>query len=516
MNTIDFQTLFPEISDSSKILSDLKALQRFRKQTDEDFETTLNDFSIVRLKYKWYIEKPAAYLWKVISNSTKRNVSRTVFKSIDEKIDFVEEKINDEPSFDFKSTQQILSDFLKSVRNIGLPPKQIRLIEIMVLLCEEKHETYFDFMQEVNKAAISSGMSYDDVRQTLSRLRKNMRGKDEIKGLLSFTPVVHSIDDDVIDIMISFIPPTSPLLSAYRFSEEELDKMKWLKELFENNGYSFDPNRYPEVYYDEFEKVKEVFPWINNGQEGTPDALGVYIYNFENGFGVKPCDKTKEGIIVLFKDKIEQSFSDAEVSSVRFVVLMHELGHWLTHWSKRDNYNWTIGFHLPNKFTKEAFAQLVAYWACCDKAIHYQTLINLTPKVASLPENLELIILKDDLLYDGTSINTDDPYGKYWLLKEKPIELILDKLHHLREGWILNDQKMIEYLISAIENFEEWIEPQVELFDSYLLNKLYESGCMLNISKRIMELKGFGEGFRVDYGLLLRFGVVGQWHENEG
>ena len=42
-------------------------------------------------------------------------------------------------------------------------------------------------------------------------------------------------------------------LTAYRFSAQEIDKMLWLKDLFENNGFTVD--RFPEVYYDTFEKA---------------------------------------------------------------------------------------------------------------------------------------------------------------------------------------------------------------------------------------------------------------------
>jgi hypothetical protein len=55
------------------------------------------------------------------------------------------------------------------------------------------------------------------------------------------------------------------------------------KKLFEDNGFSFAPNRFPEVYYDDYDKVKELYPEIKSDQDGTPDYLGVYIYQFKSG-----------------------------------------------------------------------------------------------------------------------------------------------------------------------------------------------------------------------------------------
>ena len=48
-------------------------------------------------------------------------------------------------------------------------------------------------------------------------------------------------------------------IPAYRFSMEELERMIWLKtEVFEKYGYSFQTNRFPEVYYCDFKEVKEI------------------------------------------------------------------------------------------------------------------------------------------------------------------------------------------------------------------------------------------------------------------
>jgi len=230
-------------------------------------------------------------------------------------------------------------------------------------------------------------------------------------------------------------------LKAYRFSAEEISKMQWLKKLFEDNGYYFNSNRFPEVYYDEFDKSAEIFPSLLEPQhDGTPDYLGVYIDYFEAESENRACLKTKEGIIILFKDRIERILKST-ADSIRFVVLMHELGHWLTHWAYKDGYNWRIGYHLPNKNTREALAQLIAFWASEDNPVHLDTLAYLTPKRAN-----EL---------DDTAI-----YGGYLKLINAPKVHILKKIHQLRELWVLSDDTMFDFL--QTESFKT---PYLEIKD---------------------------------------------------
>lgn len=204
MNPKDFQSLFTETENlnPTKIFNDLKALQSIKKLTDEEFTTVLNDFSISRLKYEGYLEKPGGYLWKVLSNYATRKWSKKSLETSFEKLDSFEAEINEEPSYDYKSTQQVLKEFFKAVQRLNLREKQLRLCKIMVDLSEEMHDSYFDFMQDVNNAAIASGMSYDDVRQTLSRFRKSMRGQDDIKGLLSFVPSEQKLIEFALEIVI--------------------------------------------------------------------------------------------------------------------------------------------------------------------------------------------------------------------------------------------------------------------------------------------------------------------------
>lgn len=377
-----------------------------------------------------------------------------------------------------------------------------------------------DFWEEVEQSLLNKGVTLTDVnyRQLQKRLRDRITGKrPDAEGLLHLAQK-NTEEANALQILYAALTAArsrTDYLQAYRFTVEELDKMIWLKkEVFEKNGFSFDPNRFPEVYYDDYEKVNpDDNHW--NPDNINPDVFGIYIYRYETSSNL-PCADSYEGHIILFKDRIEAycNRSGADIDSVRFVVLMHELGHWLSHWPTRENYNWKIGFHLDNKHTKEALAQLVAYWACVDNPFHFETLLKLTPKVLADPDKLYILKLaKDARLDDGTVINTEDPYGRYWLLKDKPIVVVLKKLHQLREGWMLKDEKMMEFLISEYENLEQWMKSKVEIPDGDLIIKMDDRNCIRNISPMLLRLKGF-ESLSKGYKLLGGIGADGKWYEN--
>ena len=205
-------------------------------------------------------------------------------------------------------------------------------------------------------------------------------------------------------------------LQAYRFSEQEMNKMIELKKIFEENGFKID--RFPEVYYDDYDMVKEkrehnyvavIEPsksesqYSNNQDDflnkikdlnpinnnignfqidaiGIIDLLGVYTNFWIEGDKIN----TKEGVIVLFKDRIESLGLDK--NNVRFIVLMHELGHWLSHWPKCDDENWSEGYYAAiEKKTHESLAQLIAFWAVDGNPELEKTLTYLTPTDSENP-----------------------------------------------------------------------------------------------------------------------------------
>ncbi len=130
---------------------------------------------------------------------------------------------------------------------------------------------------------------------------------------------------------------------------------------------------------------------------------------------------------------------------------MHELGHWLTHWSvhKEDTYfnerhrRWNPGYELDNPFIHESLANIIAYWACT----------NLDVKKNSLIEVFEKLSPKNKL----REINTNNPYGAYKNLIKKDSKEILKKLYVLRNNWMIKDSYLFDYLSSDFNDIKEWL-----------------------------------------------------------
>lgn len=238
------------------------------------------------------------------------------------------------------------------------------------------------------------------------------------------------------------------LTTPYRFSSLELEKMNWLKEsIFKPNKYSFSPDRFPEVYYQDFHEFQ--FDKFELGKEdGNPDYLGVYCFDLDqnsDSSSLAFSKLSKEGVIILFKDRIE-SYSSINPAlteeAIRFVVLMHELGHWLAHWAEFSGKRWTKGFHLPNRKTEDALAQLICFWCCEGNKLHEDGLFELSPKDSN------------------RLIDTSKIYGGYESLKIFSYSSILKKLNGLRQYWIIKDDKMIEFLNSDYTDIDSWLETQ--------------------------------------------------------
>jgi hypothetical protein len=394
------------------------------------------------------------------------------------------------PDFDLDKYREKIDQLENYVlRMCGLTPTEEKLFRTwMEVLKRETRPTGYpifgargvsiDLMDELLDEVRNSGWNITNgyFRKLLSDIKAKLgRQMTEIAGeLMSF---IQTEDADLKELKalliehIDFLFQTNTNIAAYRFSDEEIDKMKWLKKLFTDNGFSFDPYRFPEVYYDDYDKVKELYPELKADQQETPDYLGVYIFHLKSGAKNEACGKSKEGIIVLFRDRIE-NYRRIPTDDLRFAVLMHEIGHWLSHWTYRKGYNWSIGYHLPNEKTHEVFAQLFAYWACKDNPLHLEALMALTPKTPDL------------------TINTEAIYGRYWELRDRSYTSILEKLHQIREGWMLKDDVMIDFLKKEGEDdIEKWLRSQEDFTQEKISNcKISSLHCGKDVSDRLLRL----------------------------
>jgi hypothetical protein len=277
------------------------------------------------------------------------------------------------------------------------------------------------------------------------------------------------------------------LLAAYRFSSEELEKMNWLKSVFEKNGYAFKPNRFPEVYYADFKEVEVLFPEKQREEIVDPDALGYYFDFFQRTIELSKEDeflkKSQEGKIILFKDRIGAFCArnrDISEEDVRFVVLMHELGHWMSHWTEISSKRWIYGFQFSNRFTEEALAQLIAYWCCNGDPLHEQVLLTLSPK--------------DSL----GKVDASKVYGAYQTLKKHSKVVVLEKLAQLREFWMVKDEKMLQFLNSDFVDMGQWIKEkgkkdgvslQHEFVEEWMLQFLWDQLELATDNKKSLKIK---------------------------
>ena len=127
-----------------------------------------------------------------------------------------------------------MEDFSGEIDRINLPQNQHRLVKEMIRLCQEDHLSMKDFMEEVRIAMENYGVSTANFRKILERLRGNLSNNNDLKGMLSFTPNQEE-NNKLLNLIINNMNELN--LQAYRFSSEEMSKMLWLKDLFEENGF---------------------------------------------------------------------------------------------------------------------------------------------------------------------------------------------------------------------------------------------------------------------------------------
>lgn len=183
MTTKDFSQLFPEILNSDATFSNLKALCRSSRFDLDDMTFCLHDFSLVRNNYPGYYANPGGYLWRIVKNSINKNYRgiKVNYASVDEI-----KSIDEIPEFDLRDIKQKLRDFTRDVNNLSLPPSHYRVINLIIMLCPNEHESIFEFMEELYLEAEKIGISRENVRQILSRIRNFLKGNNGLRDTMSF------------------------------------------------------------------------------------------------------------------------------------------------------------------------------------------------------------------------------------------------------------------------------------------------------------------------------------------
>lgn len=159
-------------------------------------------------------------------------------------------------------------------------------------------------------------------------------------------------------------------IKSYRLSDNEILLLNNVKDVYLKNGFGYE--MLPEIYYCNYDEAKLNFELKESeiSEEENyffnPDFLGSYQYSV-----------SKEGIIILYRDRILiaahriysknfQKFQneDEVIILLKAKVLIHEIGHWLTHYcsliNKHDIMN---NFMFLPKIIIESMAQLTVLWS---------------------------------------------------------------------------------------------------------------------------------------------------------
>ena len=388
-----------------------------------------------------------------ISHWTKQNfiaqIANLYFYGYNKKEKIKMVNIDDYPNiaFDESIAEENCYDKLDNyynwiIKDKILTGRELKLLVLIIKSIKESNEKG-NFSKILKQIALEEGYTDGNFRKVLSELSKVMKKPENKKYKDLLLTYVNTEEDEIqqiTELIINLIETQLIMknhLQAYRFSEQEMNKMIELKVIFEQND--FEINRFPEVYYDDYDNYEEIYGKIKDPDENI-DYLGVYT-----DFWI-PSDEinSKEGIIVLFKDRIENYCYEKqmEVNSVRFIVLMHELGHWLTHWATYNNENWSKGYKAgTDKKTHESLAQLIAFWAVEDNS----NLKNLL-ETRLTPAN-----------------NPNNPYALYKNLIKFSKSIILNKLIEIRKHAFLTDDLMYAFLSSDAKFMYEIFTKNIEI-----------------------------------------------------
>ena len=374
-----------------------------------------------------------------------------------------------------------------------LSPQEKKYFELLINCSyfedesNEPIDNKISFLALVQKRWVELGNKEVNGRKLLSRLREKLLSVPGLKEGLHFITLDTDNTEGIeaLDFLLAnmYTKTNSNKLVAYQFSPEELEKMLELKKILQNDeklNFKFEIDRFPEVYFEnKLEELNEslinelhtknsddenpdneesIFRYKNYIKKDLPKNIKDKIANHETltedekkdlfdldeyvkhpDFNIDSlgsynlCEGAKsEGKIVLYKDVIEayvKYHNNIDEKDLRLKVLLHELGHWVSHWPIANKSNWRIGYNTLHKKTHEAIAQFIAY-----------KLIEGNDKLENV---FKLMKHKKE----------DSPYRLYENLISQDISEILNKIVDLRKHHYLNDSAQYRYLADASLNY---------------------------------------------------------------
>ncbi len=161
-------------------------------------------------------------------------------------------------------------------------------------------------------------------------------------------------------------------MQPYRFNPFELDLLRRLTDKVYLKCDHFNFDRYPSIYFGDFDEVKRLpgFTKTNDldrlddfeRSKYDTDRLGCYIYNQEKCYIEIYCDRIKD-CAVFISVRLGLDFVETR-SLLQTIVLLHEMGHWFTHYCLKTNHAQSIEyFKYQTTDIKETVAQLSVIWS---------------------------------------------------------------------------------------------------------------------------------------------------------
>ena len=146
-------------------------------------------------------------------------------------------------------------------------------------------------------------------------------------------------------------------MKAYRLSPDEIYHLKKI----ERYGGTYSFQRWPEIY------------WGNPPEELQFSDVPINSYDTDM-LGGYHSGKNAEGHIELYQERITACADEIAIdlgldfettyADLCYIVLMHEMGHWFTHWCHKDAFQYRRnGYLLQPTEVKETLAQLTVMWS---------------------------------------------------------------------------------------------------------------------------------------------------------
>ena len=307
MTLNDFAQLFPEIANPGKSFSDLLAFGRYKNYPEEEFATALIDFSLKRNNYAGYENNPAGYLWIVITNKIVKwkggqsNSKLTLTDNLEE------ESYDDTPKFELKTSLEKLADFLKYIDSSTLRPGQKELVKIMIDVCKNDHDSYREFMKEVNEKAQNAGFSLENIRKLLERIRLNMRGNDGAKNLLTFIQKSEDFREEILGFMIYLSFSIDKFEGNYNWSINDSLRGIYIYE------YEILKDRIMEICTDPFD-INKLYMYIKH-------LINTNIVDSDEGGIIIDQSDLKLILRAIFEELLNEGFISHEVISEVLPIL---------------------------------------------------------------------------------------------------------------------------------------------------------------------------------------------------